>query len=252
MDLNIQLTTAQSLTTTEEFAQMRNVPYHEAVGSLMYASLGTHPDICFAVQSVSRFNNKPTLTHWEAVKQIFRYLKGTWDHWLGFGGQKRELLGYADADGSMEEDRKAISGYAFIINGGAISWSAKCQEIISLSTSEYVVATYAAKEGLWLRSITLQVFNLDLSATTLFCDNQSAIALAKEHHFPARTKHINICFHFICWIIKEGKLCLVYCPTDNMIADMLTKALPLLKVKHFASKLGLVTHWGGVLGSEIC
>ena len=84
-------------------------------------------------------------------------------------------------DGSMEEDQKAILGYAFIINGGAISWSTKCQEIISLSTteSEYVAATYAAKEGLWLQSIILQVFNLDLSATMLFCDNQSAIALAK-------------------------------------------------------------------------
>ena len=244
MDPNIRLTTAQSPTTTEEFTQMRNVPYHEAVGSLMYASLGTCPDICFAVQSVSIFNHKPGLTHWEVVKQIFQYLKGTQDHWLGFGGQKRELLGYVDADGSMEENRKAISGYAFIINGEAISCSAKCQEIISLSTTEskYIAAMYTAKEGLWLRSIILQVFNLDLSAITLFCDNQSAIALVKEHQFHAHTKQINICFHFIRWIIKEGKLCLVYCPTDDMIADTLTKALPSSKVKHFASELGLVTH----------
>ena len=109
------------------------------------------------------------------------------------------VVGYGDADGSMGEDRKAVSGYAFIINGGAISWSAKRQEIISLSTteSEYVAATYAAKEALWLRSIISQLFGVSLNLTTLFSDNQSAIALTKEHQCHARTKHIDIWFHFI-------------------------------------------------------
>src|SRR5271155_2922427 len=82
----------------------------------------------------------------------------------------------------MGEDRGAISGYAFIINGGAVSWSAKRQEIISLSTteSEYIAAPYTAKEALWLRQLILQVFGITLDATTLFSDNQSAIALTKE------------------------------------------------------------------------
>ena len=113
MDPNIRLTSAQSPSTTEEFAAMRNMPYHEAVGSLMYATLGTWPDICFTVQTVSRFNSKPGLAHWEAVKRIFHYLKGTKDLWLGYGGVVKELVGYADADGSMGEDHRAISGYAF-------------------------------------------------------------------------------------------------------------------------------------------
>ena len=199
MDPNIRLTSAQSPSTTEEIAAMRNVPYHQAVGSLMYATLGTRPDICFAVQTVSRFNSKPGLAHWEAVKRIFRYLKGTKDLWLGYGGVTKELVGYADADGSMAEDRKAISGYAFMVNGGAVSWSAKRQQIISLSTteSEYIAATYAAKEALWLRQLILQLFGITLDATTLFSDNQSAIALTKEHQYHARTKHIDVRFHFI-------------------------------------------------------
>jgi hypothetical protein len=242
MDPSIRLTSAQSPSTTEEFAGMRNVPYHEAVGSLMYATLGTRPDICFAVQTVSRFNVKPGLAHWEAVKRIFRYLKGTKDLWLGYGGAARDLVGYADADGSMNEDRKAISGYAFMINGGAVSWSAKRQEIISLSTteSEYIAATYAAKEALWLRQLILQIFGIKLDATTLFSDNQSAIALTKEHQYHARTKHIDVRFHFIRWIIEDGKLRLIYCPTEEMVADVFTKALPSTKVKHFAQELGLV------------
>ena len=151
-------------------------------------------------------------------------------------------MGYADADGSMSEDRKAISGYAFIVHGGAVSWSAKRQEIISLSTTEskYIAATYAAKEALWLRQIILQLFGINLDATTLFCDNQSAIALTKEHQYHARTKHIDVRYHFIRWIIEDGKLRLIYCPTDDMVADVLTKALVSTKVKHFAKELGLV------------
>jgi hypothetical protein len=143
----------------------------------------------------------------------------------------------------MSEDRHALSGYAFLINGGAISWSTKRQEIISLSTteSEYVAATYAAKEALWLHSLISQFFDTTLEPTTLFSDNQSAIALTKDHQFHARTKHIDVRFHFIRWIVENGSLRLVYCPTNDMVADTLTKALPSPKVKHFAKELGLIS-----------
>ena len=152
METSIWLTSAQSPSTTEEIARMHNVPYHEAVGSLMYASLGTRPDITYAMQTISRFTKNPGAAHWEAVKQIFHYLKGTCELWLSYGGTTKELTGYADADGNMAEDHHAISGYAFLLHGGAVSWTTKRQEIISLSTteSEYIAATYAAKEALWL------------------------------------------------------------------------------------------------------
>ena len=222
---------------------MRNVPYREAVGALMYAMLGTRPDISFAVTMVSKFSSNPGLTHWEAVKRIYRYLLGTKTLRLLYGGGEKELIGYADADGSMAEDRRATSGYAFLVDGGAVSWSTKRQEIVSLSTteSEYVAATHAAKEALWLRSLIGQVFGpfpLD-TATTLFSDNQSAIALSKDHQYHARTKHIDIRFHLIRWIIDDGKIRLIYCPTNDMVADTLTKALPSPKVKHFTIKLRL-------------
>jgi len=243
METNIHLSSAQSPQTTQEIAQMRNIPYHEAVGSLMYASLGTRPDITYAVQTVSRFSKNPGLAHWEAVKRIFRYLKGTKGLWLSYGGQQKELKGYADADGSMAEDRHAISGYAFLFHGGAVSWAAKRQEIVSLSTteSEYVAVTHASKEALWLRSLISQLFDIKLEATTLFSDNQSAIALTQDHQYHPRTKHIDIRFHFIRWIVENGSLRLIYCPTEDMLADTLTKALPSPKVKHFAVELGLVS-----------
>ena len=146
----------------------------------------------------------------------------------------------------MAEDHHVISGYALILHCGAVSWSTNQQEIISLSSmeSEYIAATYASKEALWLRSLITQLFDTTLPVTTLFSDNQSAIALTKDHQYHARTKHINIGFHFIHWIVKNSSLQLIYCPTEEMVADALTKALPSPKVKtvkHFAQELGLIS-----------
>ena len=119
---------------------MHDVPYHKAVGSLMYVSLRTCPNISFAVQTVSCFFTKPRFPHWKAAKRIICYLKGTIDLWLSYGHAKIDLARYADADGSMAKDRHTISGYIFIIHRGAIFWSAKCQEIVLLlnTKGEYV------------------------------------------------------------------------------------------------------------------
>ena len=99
----------------------------------------------------------------------------------------------------MAEDRRAVSRYAFLIDGGAVSWSSKHQELVSLLTteSEYVVATHGTKEALWLRSLISEVFNPFTDPTTLLSDNQSVIALAHDHQYHARTKHIDVRFHFI-------------------------------------------------------
>ena len=142
----------------------------------------------------------------------------------------------------MHDDRRAISGYAFLIDGAVVSWASKKQEIISLSTteSEYVAITHATKEALWLRSFISQLFAPFTEAIELNSDNQSAIALTRDHQYHARTKHIDIRFHFIRWVVEDKKIKLVYCPTEDMVADVLTKALPSPKVKHFASALGLL------------
>ncbi|KZV80781.1 hypothetical protein EXIGLDRAFT_569675, partial [Exidia glandulosa HHB12029] len=241
MDPNTRLSSADAPSSASEYALMRDKPYAEAVGSLMYAMLGTRPDISYAVTTLGRFSRNPGLPHWNAVLRVFKYLKGTRDAWLTYGTTSNELHGFGDADGSMADDRRAISGFALILDGGAVSWSSKSQEIVSLSTteSEYVAATHAAKEVLWARSLLAEVFEPVAGPTTLYSDNQSAIALAQDNKYHARTKHIDVRYHFIRWIIEEGKITLVYCPTDDMIADALTKALPSAKVKHFASALGL-------------
>ena len=149
---------------------------------------------------MARFAANPGPAHWEAVKQIFRYLKGTRDLWLTYGKASSPLEGYTDADGSMAEDHHAISGYAFLIDSGAVSWSSKRQEIVSLSTteSEYVAATHGSKEALWLRSLILEVFGNLTSPTTLFSNNQAAIALTCDNQYHPWTKHIDMRYHWIC------------------------------------------------------
>jgi hypothetical protein len=197
MDTQVRLTLEQAPSSPAEFAAMRDVLYREAVGTLNWAVLATRPDIVFAVATVARFGANPGPAHWEAVKRIFRYLAGMRDLCLMYGETRRVLEGYADADSSMAEDRCTISGYAFLIDGGAVLWSSKRQEIVSLSTteSEYVAATHGMKEGLWLKSLLSEIFGTFSSPITLFSDNQAAIALTRDHQYHARTKHIDVRYH---------------------------------------------------------
>lgn len=160
-----------------------------------------------------------------------------------YGGDRNGLEGFVDADGASQEHRRAITGYVFIVDGGAVSWASKKQELVTLSTaeSEYVAATHAAKEAIWLRRLISEVYRPLSEPTTLRSDNQSAIALTKDGSYHARTKHIDIHYHFIRYSIEAGSIRLIYCPTDKQTADILTKALPSVKVKHFAVALGLAS-----------
>ena len=241
MDHQVCLSSDQAPISTAECTMMCDIPYHKAVGALNWAILAMQPDIAFAVSMVARFASNPGLAHWEAVKRIFHYLFGTCDLWFTYGETSMPLEGYTDADGSMAKDCHTIPGYAFLIDGGAILWSSKQQEIVSLSTtkSDYVVAMHGSKEALWLYSLISKVFGPITSPTTLFSDNQAAIALTHDHQYYLRTKHINVQYHWIRWVVEKGSICLVYCPTDDMVANALTKALPSAKVKHFATSLGL-------------
>ena len=220
---------------------MRDKPYREVVSSAQYASCGTRLDITYIINTLSRYLENPGPAHWTTVKHCFGYLAGMADWKLTYGKVEKDLEGYADADRSMHEDRKAVSSYTFMIDRGAVSWCTKKQEIISLSTTEakYIAATHAAKEALWLWTLIGELYGNLQGPTTLHSDNQSAIALTKDHQYHMRTKHINIHFHFIQWVIKQNKIKLIYCPTNDMLADMFTKALPSVKAKHFAKALGL-------------
>ena len=199
MNTSIQLLTKLTPSSAAEHVVMHNMPYCEAVGALNWATLTTHLDIMFAVTTVARFTANPSPAHWKAIKWIYHYLAGMCNLWLSYRETKQTLKGYTDMDGSMAEDRHTITGYAFLIDGGTISWSSKWQEIVSLSTteSEYITATHGMKEVLWLCSLLSEVFGTITMPTTLFLDNQAAIALMCDHQYHSHMKHIDMQYHFI-------------------------------------------------------
>ncbi|RVW20652.1 Retrovirus-related Pol polyprotein from transposon TNT 1-94 [Vitis vinifera] len=150
---HFKLSKEQSPKTEEERDHMSKVPYASAIDSLMYAMVCTRPDIAHAVGVVSRFMSRPGKQHWEAVKWILRYLKGSLDTCLCFTGANLKLQGYVDADFAGDIDsRKSTTGFVFTLGGTAISWTSNLQKIVTLSTTEaeYVAATEAGKEMIWL------------------------------------------------------------------------------------------------------
>jgi len=148
--------------TYQEKEKMKDVPYANAVGSLMYAMLCTRPDICFAVGLVSRYQSNPGPTHWQAIKRIICYFRGTTELVLCYQRGDLKLRGYSDANwgGDLDESR-STSRYVFTLSGGAISWCSKKQDCITLSTmeGEYVALSIGTQEAIWLR-LFLQNLNL--------------------------------------------------------------------------------------------
>ena len=203
--------------------------YQSTVGSLLYLSIATRPDITYAVSNVAKFCAKPTKQHWVAVKRIIQYLKGTQQYGLLYSkSDSNHCVGFSDADwGGDLDDRKSTSGYLFQVGGTAISWRSKKQTCVALSTAEaeYIALASAAQEPLWLQELLADLKKEDLKSITIYEDNQSVISMAKNPQFHGRTKHIAIKYHFIREQVSSGKLEMKYCKTNDMIADMLTKGL---------------------------
>jgi len=207
--------------------------------------LGTRPDIAYAIAALGHHAASPGPKHQHALDCLFRYLKATKDHVLTFrwgitGGTT--LQGFADTDWASDiNDWKSTSGYVFILTGGAISWSSKKQGSIALSSTEaeYIAATHTAKEAIWLRQLLTELLHPLDSPTTLFVDNQSTIAIAKNPKFHDQTKHIDVCYHFLQQKVDNSKITLSYIPTNAQPANALTKRLCREKHNKFMLEMGI-------------
>ncbi|MCO5598123.1 hypothetical protein L7F22_052215 [Adiantum nelumboides] len=222
-------------------AEMAKIPYASAVGSLMYAMVATRPDIAFAVGVVSRYMSNPGKKHWEAVKCILRYLKGTKDLCICFGKSETSMHGFTDADFAGHPDcRKSTSGYVFTFTGGAVSWISKLQKCVALSTTEaeYVAATEASKEALWLMRL-VEELGIKSQVPVVHCDSQSAIMLARNPVFHAKPKHIEVKYHFIRSMLDDKSITLVKVHTDDNPANLLTKSLPAERFAYCRQMMGI-------------
>lgn len=222
---------------------MTRTPYRSLIGSLMYLAIGTRPDIAYAVLQLCKFLDSYGRVHWEAAKRVVRYLKGTRTFSLVLGGDHTaRLIAYTDSDlGSCVDSRRSVSGYCCSLGSGFITWSARQQKTIALSTceAEYVAASEAGKEVAWLRMLLRELDFPQLSASPLMCDNNGAIILTEDSSFHARVKHIDMAHHSIRERVTRRQLKLHYVRSKDNIADIFTKALPRKDFDRLRSSLGL-------------
>ena len=205
----------------------------------------TRPDLAQPLGLVNQFCSNPGVEHWTAAKRILRYIKGTIDYGITFHGNKEtevQLNGYVDADwGSNPNGRKSQSGYLFTLCGGVISWASKKQSVVALSSTEaeYVAASLACQEAVWLRVLLEDISFVQNKPTIIKEDNQGAIALSRNPKYHPRTKHIDIKHHFIRDKVAKKEVVLDYCPTEEMLADLLTKPLGKTMFQHFRELMGV-------------
>jgi hypothetical protein len=222
--------------------------YASLIGSLMYLAMVTRPDIVYMIHRLSAFTANPSKEHMGAAKRVLRYLSGTHNIGITYKGGNDDtevrFYGWTDVDFANDtQDRISISGYIFKLGEGVIMWSSKKQNMVALSSTEaeYTAMAHATREVVWLRNLFEELYQPQTLPMILYRDNQSAMAIAQDPQYHARLKHFDIKSHYIQEKIRDGTIKDVYCPTDDMIADVLTKPLHRPKHTKFTSEMGMLS-----------
>lgn len=234
----------QSINDTEPDVDI-NFPYRQAVGALTYLTVGTRPDIAYAVSVASRNLEKPSTTDIMLVKRILRYLKGTADKGLVYKQSNEShqmLLCYSDSDFAGDQATcRSTSGMVCLLSGAAISWRSHRQTVVSISSTEaeIIAASETAQEILWLNSLMKGL--VDLKKPILYLDNESAIKLSHnpKYEYHKRTKHIKLKHLFVRECVINGELEVKQVPSVRQLADMLTKPLFGPRLEVLSGQIGL-------------
>jgi hypothetical protein len=203
--------------------------YMQIIGSLLHLSNSTRPDIAYAISILAANMQAPTVLDWQRAKRVFRYLQGTKSYALHCKRTpgKLNINVYSDADhANCTETRRSRTGIVIFVSGFPITWQSKKQSLVTVSTveSEYVAASSACQELTWILSV-LNELKIEYNLPIMHMDNQGSIAIAKDPVHHGRTKHIDIRYHYIREKYREKLFDMVYCPTNEQLADIFTKAL---------------------------
>ncbi|GJX84602.1 zinc finger, CCHC-type containing protein [Tanacetum coccineum] len=216
--------------------------YRSLIGCLRYL-LHTRPDLSYSVGLLSRFMQEPREQHMKAIRQVLRYIKGTLNFGITYYKKAGcKLLGYSDSSyGINIEEGKGTTGIVFYLGNSPISWSSQKQPTVALSSceSEFMAATAAACQALWLQRLLNALTNWKEEKVTIRVDNKSAIALMKNPVFHGRSKHIDIRYHFIRECVEKNQIKVEHISGDLQRADILTKALARIKFAEMRELLGV-------------
>jgi hypothetical protein len=235
---------------TDNDTRIDTTEYQQAIGSLMFAMVLTRPDIAFTLGKLSQYMSDPAKHHGHALKNLLRYLRSTVTMKLryGPGGAHSQFVIYSDADWASDVvDRKSVSGSTAMFYGGPISWSSKKQRSVATSSceSEYIALSTCCKQGQWIAQVFRDLgfpkyIGKDTNKVQMLGDNQGAIALTKNPHLHERSKHIDVCYHYVRDLAERGKLDVAYVPTADMVADGMTKPLQRVAFERFKNQLGVI------------
>ncbi|CAM8908670.1 unnamed protein product [Rhodiola kirilowii] len=219
--------------TIEEKEKMADIPYDVVVESVMYCMLCTRPDLAFAISVLSRFMANPSENHWHAMKFLLKYLNNTKNLGLVYAcnGQKSDLFGYVDSDyASNRDNRKSTTGLFFTWFGNCISWKSQLQSVVALSSTEaeFIAATEAAKEAVWLKGLLSEITLTDY-VPLIYSDSQSALHLCRDPVYLERSKHIDVRLHFIRDMVEKVMIRIEKILGDINPADFGTKVVPYVK-----------------------
>ncbi|GJZ70956.1 retrovirus-related pol polyprotein from transposon TNT 1-94, partial [Tanacetum coccineum] len=232
------------LTKDEECESVDSTKYRGMIGSLLYLT-ASRPDIMFSVCLCARFQEAPKTSHLEAVKRIFRYIKGTTHLGLWYPkGTGIETVVYADSDHAGDYvDRKSTSGICTFVGCCLTSWFSKKQTALAISTTEaeYISTGKACQQALWMKQALID-YDVRLDDVPIMCDNKGMIDLSKNPVQHSRTKHIDIRHHFLCDNVQKGHTSIKKVPSVDNIADILTKPLKRESFNYLRLGLGMMEH----------
>jgi hypothetical protein len=218
--------------------------YQKEVGSILYLSNKTRPDIAFTTGVLSRYLANPGPQHLNALDQLWKYLANWPNLGLLYHHQEPILQHYVDSDyGGDKMTRRSTTGYISLFRGGPIAWQSRLQKTVALSSceAEYMALREAIKEQLFLSNLgrELPMFEKYIRGHQVYTDSQTAINLALNPRHHQRTKHVDILYHFIRERVQSNDVELIHIGTKNQLADYLTKAMASTKWSEYLSKIGL-------------
>lgn len=224
-----------------------NEQYRKVIGMLLYISTNTRPDVAASVSILSQKVIKPTIYDWNELKRVVRYLKGSKDLKLHLSSEvsNKELYAYTDANFAEDPTHgKSNSGLFVGVNGGALTWHCRKQQVVALSTTEaeYISLCDAGKELVWIKRLC-EDFDINVNmATPVYEDNQSCIKMIMNDSQSGRTKHIRVKYHYTRDLVESSEINIIYCPTEHNTADMMTKPLGPTRLEYLRKRAFLEPH----------
>ncbi|KAK3918579.1 Retrovirus-related Pol polyprotein from transposon TNT 1-94 [Frankliniella fusca] len=239
--LAVPLEPSVRLSTPPSTNHNPKLEYRELIGSLMYLAICTRPDLMFTVSYLSQFSSNYTRQHWSVATKVLRYLSGTIENSLVYTKSNQDVEIYCDASWGNGPQRHSFTGVASVISNGAVFWKSKKQRGVALSSTEaeYVSLCQGARHAKYLSNLLYDLINRE-GPIDIYCDSRGARLTAENQTSGSKLKHIDLQYHFTQDMVKEDVIKIHPATTDEMPADVLTKALPRPALNYCKARLGIL------------